>query len=64
MTRRLKAATLTSDAPVRPNRLWLGMPETRHRIINIIAPIFVRLAKINIGLAFFHRPDSLLSFSF
>ena len=62
MTRRLKAAILTSDVP--RVRLRLGMPETRHRIINIIAPIFVRLAKINIGLAFFHRPDSLLSFSF
>jgi hypothetical protein len=40
------------------------MPETRHRTINIIAPIFVRLAKINIDLTLLHRADSLLSFSF
>ena len=40
------------------------MPETRHRAINIIAPIFVRLAKINIDLALLHRADSLLSFNF
>jgi len=65
MTRRLKAAILTLYAPRdAAQSLWLSMPETRHRTINIVALIFVRLAKINIDLALFHRADSLLSFSF
>jgi hypothetical protein len=49
MTRRLKAAILTSVcSPGCGQSLWPSMPETSHRAINIVALIFVRLAKINI----------------
>ena len=60
----MRRFSLLMPPGMRPNRYGLSMPETRHRTINVVALIFVRLAKINIDLALLHRADSLLSFSF